>query len=178
MIKFISEILPLIAFFVGYKIEGILTATFYMLVVSVIAIIVTYIHDKSFNKVNIFSTVILIISYAFTYFSGNNDFIKMKPTLLYSCFSLVFLISNYLSKPVIKHLFAGAFEFKNDEIWFKLSGRFAIFFIFMAILNEIVWRNYSEDIWVNFKVFGTLPLTIGFMLSQFPYIMRHNIKKI
>lgn len=174
MFKFITEFGPLIAFFIGYKMAGILEATLYMLVASVIAISITYIYERKINKVNLISTGLLLISASLTLFSGNSIFIKMKPTVLYCLFASVFFITNYKWNPAIKYVLGHAIKLKENKNWYILNLRFMWFFLVMAIANEIVWRNFDESTWVSFKVFGALPMTLIFVMLQVPFIMKHQ----
>ena len=176
MLKFLTEFGPLAAFFIGYSNNGILTATLYMLVASVIGIMVTYIREKKINMVNIISSGLLLVSSSLTLFSGNTIFIKMKPTVLYIVFAVIFLVTNFKWQPAIKFVLGKAISLKEESKWRELNIRFMFFFIVMAILNEVVWRNFSEETWVNFKVFGALPVTILFMITQMPFIMRNKVE--
>ena len=176
MLKFFTEIAPLIAFLIGYKMEGIFTATLYMLVLSVIALTVNYAIERKINKVALISTIILIASASLTLLSGNTVFIKMKPTILYLVFGTGFLITEYRWQPAIKYLFQSAIQLKEEKYWYELNTRFVMFFFLMAGLNELVWRNFSESSWVYFKVFGVLPITLIFSLSQIPFLIRHKVE--
>lgn len=176
MLKFFAEFGPIAAFFVGYNNNGILTATLYMLIASVIGVIIIYVMEKKINMVNIISSGLLLISSSLTLFSGNSIFIKMKPTILYIVFALVFLITNFKWQPATKIVFGKAISFKEEAKWHQLNIRFMLFFMVMAITNEIIWRNFAEETWVNFKVFGTLPITLLFMITQMPFIVRNKVE--
>ena len=176
MLKFFAEFGPIAAFFVGYNNNGILTATLYMLVASVIGVIIIYVMEKKINMVNIISSGLLLISSSLTLFSGNSVFIKMKPTVLYIVFALIFLITNFKWQPAAKIAFGRAISFKEEAKWRQLNIRFILFFVVMAITNEIIWRNFAEETWVNFKVFGTLPITLLFMITQMPFIVRNKVE--
>jgi intracellular septation protein len=174
MLKFLTEFGPLIAFFIGYKNNGIFEATLYMLVASVIGLGVTYWKEKTVNMVNIISAGLLLISASLTLFSGNTIFIKMKPTVLYIIFALIFLVTNFKWQPAIKFVLGKAIHLKEDSKWKELNIRFMVFFLLMAVMNELVWRNFPEETWVSFKVFGALPLTLLFIIIQMPFIMRNK----
>lgn len=176
MFKFLTEFGPLGAFFIGYSNDGILTATLYMLVASIIGIITTYTIEKKINLVNVISSGLMLISASLTLLSGNTVFIKMKPTVLYIIFAAIFLITNFKSQPAIKFVLGKALVFNEESKWRELNIRFMLFFVAMAVMNEVVWRNFSEETWVNFKVFAVLPITILFMLSQMPFIVRNKAK--
>lgn len=175
MLKFITEFGPVIAFFIGYRVGGILEATLYMLVVSVISLLITYLKERKINSINLISSSLLFATASLTLFSGNSIFIKMKPTVLYCVFACVFLITNFKWKPAVQYLLGASIKFKEDKNWYSLNFRFMWFFILMACANEITWRNFSEEIWVSFKVFGAMPITIIFILLQMPFIMRNKV---
>ena len=162
--------------FIGYSNKGILTATLYMLVASVIGIVFTYITEKKINMVNIISSGLLLVSSSLTLFSGNTIFIKMKPTVLYIVFAAIFLVTNFKWQPAIKFVLGKAISLKEESKWRELNMRFMFFFIVMAVINEVVWRNFSEATWVNFKVFGALPVTILFIITQMPFIIRNKVE--
>jgi intracellular septation protein len=172
MLKLISEFGPLVAFFIGYKTGGILEATLFMVVASFVGLVLVYIKDRTINKVNLISSVILLASASLTLFSGNSIFIKMKPTILYLIFSCIFLVTTLRQNPAIRYVLGHAIKFKDESSWSKLNVRFMWFFLFMALLNEVIWRNFDEASWVNFKVFGALPITILFIMMQVPFILK------
>ena len=174
MLKFIAEFGPLVAFFIGYKMNGILEATLYMLIASVIGISITYIVKRQINKVTLVSTVLLLASASLTLFSGNSIFIKMKPTILYCVFATTFLVTNFKWKPAIKFALGSAIKFKEEKSWRILNIRFMWFFLTMAVINEFVWRNFPEGTWVSFKVFGAMPITLIFIMMQLPFIMKNK----
>lgn len=175
MLNFFVEISPLVAFLIGYKTRGIFVATLYMLILSVVSILVSYLISGQVNKVNVISTLILLVSGSLTIFSGNSVFIKLKPTILYSVFAFAFLFTNYYSKPAVKYVFGSIIKMSDEKKWAELNTRFMWFFVFMALLNEFVWRNFSENSWVNFKVFAVLPITLLFVALQIPFIVKHKI---
>ena len=100
----------------------------------------------------------------------------MKPTVLYCLFAGIFLITNYKWKPAIKYVLGHAIKLKGNEYWYTLNLRFMWFFFVMAISNELIWRNFDESTWVNFKVFGALPMTLVFVMLQLPFIIKHQNK--
>ena len=100
-------------------------------------------------------------------------FIKLKPTIVNTLFGVILLGGVALKRPLLRPLMGAVFQL-TEEGWFKLSVRWAFFFFVLAILNEIVWRSVSTDMWVNFKVFGIMPLTILFSVSQVPLMTRYK----
>lgn len=175
MLKFVTEFGPVVVFFIGYKVGGILEATLYMLVASVVSLIVTYIKERKINNMNLISSSLLLATASLTLLSGNSIFIKMKPTVLYCIFACIFLVTNFKWKPAVQYLLGTAIKFREDKSWYSLNIRFMWFFILMACANEVIWRNFSEDTWVSFKVFGAMPITIVFILLQMPFIMKNKL---
>jgi intracellular septation protein len=101
--------------------------------------------------------------------------IKIKPTVLYLLFGGALLVGLALKKPLLKIMFDGALSV-TEEGWRKLTWRWGFFFLALALLNELVWRTQTTDMWVKFKTFGFLPLTVVFALAQAPLIMRYEAK--
>ncbi len=178
--KIITDFLPLFVFIGVYKFSNdanpILPATLAMIIITVISLIVAYFLTKKIAKMPIISAAFLTIFGALTLFSGNELFIKIKPTLINIVFALILFFGYFSKKPLMSYLFAGELKFKNNKSWLDMSWRWAWFFVFLAILNEFIWRNFSTDFWVSFKVFGILPISILFMISQIPFMMKNVAK--
>ncbi len=177
--KFLCDYLPLIIFIIVYKFskapDPLIEATLYLLVSSFVALIAAYLLTKKIAKMPLISAVILGISGGLTVLSGNDLFIKMKPTFINLVFASVLFYGYFSKRPIIKHLFGEAFKME-DKIWLILSLRWALFFVGLALLNEFIWRNFPTDFWVNFKVFGVFPISMIFTISQVPFIVK-NMKK-
>lgn len=176
-IKFVCDFLPLLVFFIIYKTSTqntpIIYATCGLIITTFVTLIICYALTKQIAAMPLFSAAILGLFGLLTIVSGNEIFIKIKPTLLNVLFAIILLFGYFSKKPFLKNLLGSAFNF-SDKAWLELSKRWALFFIFLAILNEIVWRNYSTDIWVGFKVFGILPISIIFTCLQIPYIIKET----
>ncbi len=106
----------------------------------------------------------------------DETFIKMKPTIVNCIFGTALLGGLLFGKSLLAYVFDAAFNL-DDEGWRKLTLRWGLFFFFLAVLNEVVWRNFSADTWVAFKVWATMPLTIAFMMTQLPLLQRHMIQE-
>ncbi|MBA2628822.1 MAG: septation protein IspZ [Rickettsiaceae bacterium] len=174
MLKLFIEFIPLIAFFVGYKVDGIFTATLYTLIATVGSTVITLLLRQKVSKVHLITNTLLLVSASLTLFSGNTTFIKMKPTILYCIFGFAFFITNFKWEPAIKIALGNAIQLENDIYWLQLNIRFMWLFFTMAAVNEFVWRTFPEETWVNFKVFGALPATILFLAFQIPYLIKHK----
>jgi intracellular septation protein len=175
MIKFLTEYAPIIVFFVCYKLYGIFYATGCMMGATIIALIIAYSYEKKIPKITLISACILFLSSSLTLFTGDSSFIKIKPTIAYSIFGLILYIGLFYKKIFLKSMLGHAIKL-SDENWVILSKRFAFFFFFMAILNEIIWRNFPEDFWVNYKLFGTPGLMFLFFFSQTLFLYKNNLK--
>lgn len=175
MLKLLVEFGPIIVFFGTYKYSNIFAATMLMLVVTGIGLVVSYIIDKKISIPLLISGIVLLTTGSITLAFGDPMFIKMKPTIVYLVFSIILFVGIRKNTGFVKFVFASAFKM-NDEAWVILSKRFAYYFLLMAIMNELVWRNYSEDFWVNFKVFGFAPITLLFVLTQVPFLLKNQIK--
>jgi intracellular septation protein len=173
MIKLLLEFGPIIVFFATYKYSNIFFATFLMVAVTTISLIISYLIDKKISLPLLISGVILLISGGITLISGDSRFIKMKPTIVYIMFTCILCFAALRKKPILKQLLGAIVDMK-DEYWITLSKRFAFYFFIMAVTNELVWRNYSEEFWVNFKVFGAVPITAIFMATQIPFIKKNS----
>lgn len=172
--KFILEILPLAAFFLAYQREGLMVATIVLMVATAISVVVLYIKERKIPVNPLISAILVGVFGGLTLALDNPIFIKMKPTILNLLFAVILVVGVKIDKPPLKYLMQAAIKM-TQQGWKTLSVRWAGFFVFLAIVNEIVWRTQSEAFWVNFKVFGMLPLTMLFLLSQMPLINKHTI---
>jgi intracellular septation protein len=144
------------------------------MIATVIAVLFSYILEK---KITIMPTVgagIVLIFGGLTIYFDNEVFIKMKPTIINLIFEIILYGGMLIKKPLLKILLGAALRLE-EEGWRILTYRWIGFFIALAVLNEIVWRTQTTDIWVNFKVFGILPITFIFTMTQLPLIKKHQI---
>ena len=174
-LKPVIEIGPLVAFFVAYKLGGFIASTAVAIIASIIAAAVSYALMRRVPPMLIVTVVVVVIFGGLTIATDNKTFFFMKPTIIMGLFAVVLAGGLLLGRPLLKSLMGSALEL-DDAGWRKLTGRFAIFFVAVAILNEIIWRTQPEATWVNFKAFGILGLNVVFILSQFPLIKRHQLK--
>ena len=177
LLKFITDFGPLLIFFtIYYKSGNNLSLAIPPLIIStIIAVIIVYFVDRKIPYLPLFGGIIISLFGGLTLYFNNPVFIYIKPTIINVLFASVLLIGkNFFNKNFLKTFFKSAFQL--DEIgWGKLNNRWAYFFIFLALLNELVWRTQSEVMWVNFKVWGILPLTFIFTALQLPLINKHKI---
>ncbi|MBL0318110.1 MAG: septation protein IspZ [Alphaproteobacteria bacterium] len=175
LVRVFNDFAPLVGFFIAYKFYGMMAATGVVLVLSIIAMGLSYWIERKIPVMVVASTLIVLVLGAITLLSGDTSFIKMKPTILYGSFALALGIGLLKGKGLISYILRQAVELP-DQAWLILSKRWMVFFALMAIANECVWRTMSESAWVQFKVFGLLGLTFAFMLSQIPFIYRHQLQ--
>jgi len=147
------------------------TALFMIAIVAALAL--SWLLARKLPVMPLVSGVFVLVFGFLTLWLHDDVFIKMKPTIINTLFGLILFGGLYCKKSLLGYVFDSALKL-DVEGWRILTLRWAWFFLFLAVLNEIVWRNFSTNIWTNFKVFGTMPLTIIFMLMQTPLLMRHN----
>ncbi len=151
-------------------------ATAFFMVATVVSLIVSKIVVKHLPLMPFVSGAIVLIFGGLGIYLQNELFIKMKPTIINALFGVVLLGGLYFGKSLLGYVFNAAFRL-DDEGWRKLTFRWGLFFLFLAVLNEVVWRNFSEATWLYFKVWGTIPITLLFTFSQMPLIMRHSLEE-
>tara|TARA_B100001029_G_C14900741_1_gene360760 strand:- start:155 stop:700 length:546 start_codon:yes stop_codon:yes gene_type:complete len=176
-LKFITDFGPLLIFFtIYYKSGNNLTVAIPPLIIStIIAVIIMYVVEKKIPYVPLIGGVVITLFGGLTLYFDNPIFIYMKPTIVNIIFAGILIISkNFFQKNFLKLFLQTAFQL-DETGWDKLNFRWAYFFIFLAILNEIVWRTQPEATWVNFKVWGMLPITFIFTALQLPMINKHKI---
>lgn len=154
--------------------DPIFLATFLFMVATALALTVSWLLLRTLPIMPLVSGVIVLVFGGLTLYLQDDLFIKMKPTIVNGLFATVLLGGLVFGKSLLGYVFEAAFRL-DAEGWRKLTLRWGLFFIFLAILNEVVWRNFSTDFWVAFKVWGTMPVTLIFTFSQMPLIMRHTL---
>ncbi len=174
-LKFTLELGPLALFFVVYGKLGIFAATGVLMVGVVATLGVSYAMLRRIPIMPLVTAAIVVIFGSLTLIFHDETLIKIKPTALYLLFGGALFVGLAIKKPLLKIMFDGALHV-TEEGWRKLTWRWAFFFLVLAALNEIVWRTQTTDLWVKFKTFGFLPLTLLFAIAQAPLIMRFEAK--
>ncbi len=175
-VKFLADFGPLLIFFIVSKKSGNdLSKAIPPLVIStIVAVVIVYFLEKKIPYVPLVGAVIISIFGGLTLYFDNPIFIYLKPTIINIMFAIILLISNkFFNKNLLKTLLQTAIVM-NDYGWEKLNLRWAYFFIFLAALNELVWRTQTEELWVNFKVWAILPITLLFTIMQIPLINKYK----
>ena len=174
-LKFTLELGPLALFFVVYGRLGIFVATGVLMAGVVVTLAVSYAMLRRIPIMPLVTAVIVVVFGSLTLVFHDETLIKIKPTALYLLFGGALFVGIAIQKPLLKIMFDGALHV-TEEGWRILTWRWAFFFIALAVLNEIIWRTQTTDVWVKFKTFGFLPLTLVFALAQAPLIMRCEAK--
>lgn len=175
LLKLALEIGPLGIFFLANAQKGIFWATAAFMIAITISIVASWLMERRIPKLPLITGIFVLIFGGLTLGLQNELFIKLKPTIVNILFATI-LISGLIFKKSFLQSFLGEMFSMDDKGWTVLTVRWACFFIFLAILNELVWRNFSTDVWVNFKVFGIMPLTLLFSFAQLPMMNRHSKK--
>jgi intracellular septation protein len=152
---------------------GIFAATAVFMVAILVALVVSYALTRRLPVMALVSAFIVLVFGGLTLFLQDETFIKLKPTIIYVLFAAVLGGGLLFRKPLLAIVFDQAFNL-TDEGWRKLTQRWALFFVVLALLNELVWRTQSTDFWVAFKAFGVMPLTFIFAALQYPLLRKHD----
>jgi len=178
IIKLIADFGPLLVFFTIYfnNENDLKVAIPPFIIATLIALIVIYFLEKRIPMIPLTGGILITLFGGLTLYFDNKIFFYMKPTIINLLFAVVLFFGKYFTKkPLLKIFFQTAMNLENEG-WKKLNDRWIFFFILVAILNEIVWRTQSEAFWVNFKVWGLLPISFLFAASQFPLINKYKLK--
>jgi intracellular septation protein len=175
-VKIALDIGPLILFFIANGRFGIYAATVAFMVAALLALAVSYVITRHIAVMPLVTAIIVLVFGGLTIVLHDEFFIKLKPTIIYLLFGGVLLGGLAFSKPLLGMVFDSAFNL-TDEGWRKLTIRWSLFFFFLAIVNEAVWRTQTTDFWVSFKLFGVVPLTFLFGALQYPLLVKHSAEK-
>ena len=174
-LKLALDIGPLVLFFAANARWHIFVATAVFMVAVLIALAVSYVLTRHLAVMPMVTAVIVLVFGGATLVLHDATFIKLKPTIIYVLFGGALLGGLAFGKPLLGIVFDQMFHL-TDEGWRKLTIRWALFFLVLAVLNEIVWRNFSTDVWVSFKLFGVVPLTFVFAGLQYPLLQKYEAK--
>lgn len=175
LFKLATELGPLLVFFAANAKFGLFVATAAFMVAIVAAMIASYAVTRHIPLMALVTAVIVIVFGTLTLVLHDETFIKVKPTIIYALFAAVLGCGLLFGRSFIAIMFDQVFNL-TPRGWRLLTLRWALFFAAMAVLNEFVWRTQSTDFWVNFKVFGAVPLTMIFAMMQMPLTRRHHLE--
>ncbi len=173
--KLATELGPLLVFFAANAKFGLFVATAALMVAIMAAMIASYAVTRHIPLMALVTGVVVIVFGTLTLVLHDETFIKVKPTIIYALFAAVLGGGLLFGRSFIAIMFDQVFNL-TPRGWRLLTMRWALFFAAMAVLNEFVWRTQSTDFWVNFKVFGAVPLTMIFAMMQMPLTRRYHLE--
>jgi intracellular septation protein len=174
LLKLLVELGPLMVFFFTNARAGIYWGTGLFIVATVISLTVSRIFFGKLSVMPLVSGIFVVVFGALTLWLQDDTFIKLKPTIVNGLFATILIGGLMAGHSLLKFPFGDVFKL-TEEGWRQLTWRWAIFFVVLAVLNEIVWRNFSTDTWVSFKLFGIFPLTLAFGFAQMGLLKRHEL---
>ncbi|HUG45239.1 MAG TPA: septation protein A [Sphingomicrobium sp.] len=179
--QLLIDVGPLIVFFAANffapvpQALKIFVATGAFMVAMVVAMIYSALRLGRISPMLWFSGALVVVMGSITLWLHDDVFIKMKPTFYYLLVAAILSFGLYTGRPLLKRVLGSAYPGLDEEGWRKLTRNWALFFAFMAVVNEAVWRNSSTDFWVGFKLWGALPLTFIFAAANIPMLLRHGL---
>jgi intracellular septation protein len=171
--KLFFDIAPLAVFFLTFKLYGLMVATASLMAMTTIAIPAMYLKEKKVPIALLLTALLVLIFGGLTLVLQDDQFIKMKPTFIYLIFSIILLGGYLCNKGLLKPLMGQAITMP-DHAWRRFSLHWGLFFIALAVANEIIWRTLPTDIWVQCKVFGFTGVLLVFTLCHIPFITKHT----
>ena len=177
LFKFVTDIGPLVIFFYFYYNSGkdLKVAIPPLIIATIVSVLFVWVLEKKVPMVPLLSGILVTLFGGLTIYFKNPIFIYMKPTIINILFAFALFFGKYFTKePVLKKILGKSLPL-SDEGWKILNNRWVYFFFGLAALNELIWRTQSEEFWVNFKVWGMLPITFIFTAFQVPLITKHKI---
>jgi len=178
-IKFLTDFGPLLVFFFIYfkNEQNLKIAIPPFVIATLIALVIVYLLEKKIPMVPLVSGLLITLFGGLTLYFDNKIFFYMKPTIINILFAgILFFGKFFTKKPLLKIFFQNSISLE-EEGWKKLNSRWIYFFLFVAVLNEFVWRTQTEAFWVNFKVWGLLPISFLFVAMQIPLMNKYKLKK-
>ena len=173
-VRLAIEIGPLAVFFLANAWYGIFAATGAFMVAIAVSLAASWLIARHIATMPLVTGVFVLVFGALTLVLNDELFIKVKPTLVNGLFAAILFGGLWARRSLLKIVFDGTFRL-TDEGWRLLTWRWAVFFVFLAVLNEAVWRNFSTDFWVSFKLFGNVPITMIFAVAQVGLLQRHAL---
>jgi len=167
---------PLVVFFAVNAWRGIFSATFAFMIAIIAAIVISLVRYRHISPMLWFSGVMVLVFGSITIWLHDETFIKIKPTIYYSTIAALLLFGLYTGRNLLKAVLGAAYPGLSERGWLLLSRNWALFFLGMAVVNELVWRNTTTTFWVGFKLWGALPATFFFALANIPMLMRHGLQ--
>ena len=176
IIKMALELGPLVVFFIANARADIFVATACFMAAMTVSLVLTWLILKKIAVMPLVTGAVVLVFGGLTLWLQDDTFIKIKPTITNSLFAAVLLGGLLFRQSLLKYVFGDVYKLR-PEGWSKLTLNWGLFFVVLAIINEVLWRNFSTDFWVAFKVWGVMPLTFLFALTQVPLLQRYEVKE-
>lgn len=175
IMKLALEMGPLLVFFLVNGSKGIFAGTAAFMAATIVALVVSYVMMKTIPVMPLVTAAFVLVFGGLTLWLADDLFIKLKPTIINLLFAAILFVGLLLNRLFIKLVLESAFQL-TERGWRLITWAWVGFFIFLAALNEVIWRNFSTDFWVSFKVFGVMPITLVFSFAMIPIVLRHTIQ--
>jgi intracellular septation protein len=172
LVKLALELGPLIVFFIVNARADIFVGTAWFMGAMVLSLLLSWLLLRKVAVMPLVTGVVVLVFGGLTLFLQDATFIKIKPTVVNALFAVLLLGGLVFRQSLLRFVFGDVYKLK-PEGWTILTLRWGLFFIFLAVLNEVVWRNFSTDFWVAFKVWATMPLTLVFAMLQLPVLTKY-----
>jgi intracellular septation protein len=172
IIKLGLELGPLVLFFIMNGRADIFVATAWFMAAMVVSLALSWLLLKKIAVMPLVTGVVVLIFGGLTLWLQDDTFIKMKPTITNSLFAAALLGGLAFGQPLLKYVFGDVYKLR-PEGWWRMTLNWGLFFVLLAVINEVVWRSFDTDFWVAFKVWGVMPLTVLFSMSQLPLLQKY-----
>lgn len=166
---------PLIAFFIAFRLAGVFVGTAVFMATIVVAVVVSKVRIGRVSPMLALSAILIVGFGALTIWFHDPRFIQLKPTIIYAGLGSLLLGGALIGRPLLKYVLEAGFEGLGTRAWLVLSRNWGLFFLGMAVLNEILVRNLSFEIWLAVKIWALIPLSMAFGIAHIPYMLKNGL---
>ena len=170
--KLALELGPLVVFFIANARADIFAATAWFMGAMAVSLLLSWLILKKVAVMPLVTGVVVLVFGGLTLWLQDDTFIKIKPTITNVLFGSVLLGGLLFGQSLLKYVFGEVYKLR-PEGWWRLTLNWGVFFFVLAVINEVLWRNFSTDVWIAFKVWGVMPLTVLFSISQLPLLTKY-----
>jgi intracellular septation protein len=189
LLKLLLEIGPVAVYFQAYQrfsdgitlggVEygGVVAATMVFVPLMLVSMAVSWSLTRTLPRMAVFTAIIVVVFGGLTVWLNDDTFTKMRPTVVYGMFAFILGVGLFVQGRSYLQYLMGETMALDDEGWMKFTRNWVFFFAFMAVFNEIIWRGFSEEVWIWLDTFGQMILTFLFLATQFPLLRKHMIEE-